>query len=60
MVIDSNKLTIEEHIYLTNIRLVKNRYREEYNTYKELYENQMIVELPRPVEDGDSQTKKKF
>lgn len=42
MVIDSNKLTIEEHIYLTNIRLVKNRYREEYDTYKELYENQMI------------------
>lgn len=42
MVIDSNKLTIEEHICLTNIRLVKNGYREEYDTYKELYENQMI------------------
>lgn len=42
IVIDSKKLTIEEHVYLNQINHIKNRFRAEYDHYKELYEQDLI------------------
>lgn len=42
IVIDSKKLTNEEHAYLNQIRDIKNRFRREYDYYKVLYEQGLI------------------
>lgn len=42
IVIDSKKLTIEEHVYLNQINHIKNQFRAEYDHYKELYEQDLI------------------
>ena len=42
IVIDSKKLTNAEHLYLNQIRDIKNRFRGEYDYYKELYEQGSI------------------
>lgn len=42
IVIDSKKLTNEEHMYLNQIITIKNRFRAEYDYYKELYEQGLI------------------
>ena len=42
IVIDSKKLTNEEHMYLNQIINIKNRFRAEYDYYKELYEQGLI------------------
>ena len=42
IVIDSKKLTNEEHIYLNQIINIKNKFRAEYDYYKELYEQDLI------------------
>lgn len=42
IVIDSKELTIEENNYLDNLIEKKNKYREEYDYYNYLHENDII------------------
>lgn len=42
IIIDSKRVTDDEDNYLEHIRTIKNNFREEYDYYKELYENNLI------------------